>query len=136
MNQNLPPDLSEAVRLLESFEKSNNHFERTRDFEEAIEIFNDYLMDSPDSPYRKLIENLKRTYTRKLLEQLPSLSSDMDINDWFNYLKILLFSVSKETEDLSKKYPHLGQNVQEFLAIRREEVIAALQKDIESYQVH
>jgi len=125
--RNLPTALVDAVELLKSFEKSNDHSRRTRNFEDAFEILNTYLQDTPDTSHRKFIENLKRTYTRKLLEQLPSLST-LDIDDWFGYCKLLLMSVSNETEELSKENPHLRQNAKKFIAIWKEETISALQR--------
>jgi len=127
MNRNLSPDLIEAMRLLEAFEKSKDHSERTRDFEDAIEILNGYLQDSQDSSHRVVVVNLKRTYTRKLLEELPLLSG-LDLNDWLDYSKILLLSVSNEVEELVKDHPNLRKNEQDFINIWAEDAIVLLEK--------
>ena len=127
MNPNLPPDLIEARKLLEAFEKSKDHSQRTRDFEDAVEILNGYLLDSQDSSHRVVVNNLKRAYTRKLLEELPSLSG-LDLNDWFDYSKLLLLSVSNEVEELVKDHPNLRKNEQDFVNIWAEDAIVLMQK--------
>jgi hypothetical protein len=125
--RNLPTDLIDAVELLKSFEKLDYHSKRTRDFEDAIEILNNHLRATPDTSHKQFIANLKRTYTRKLLEQIPSLFT-LDIDDWFDYCKLLLMSVPNETGELSKEDPHLGQNAKKFIGIWKDEAIAALQR--------
>ena len=126
MIQNLPKDLVEAVQFLKFFEESSVHTKRTRAFEDAIEIFNSHLQDAPDTSHKLFIKNLKRTYTRKLLEQLPSFFT-LDIYDWFGYCKLLLISVQNESEEIGKEYPHLKQNAEKFIEVWREEAIAAFQ---------
>ena len=127
MNRHIPSDLLEALELLESFERSKDHSERTRYFTDAVEILNGHLQDSPDSPHRAVAKNLKRAYTRRLLEELPSLSS-LDIISWFDYSKLLLISVCKEVQELGKVYPNLDKNKQDFLTIWAEEAIVLLKK--------
>jgi hypothetical protein len=113
--------------FLKSFEKSNDHSKRTRYFEDAIEILNNHLQDTPETLHKVFIENLKLTYTRKLLEQLPLLST-LDIDDWTKYLMLLIQSVPNETEALSKEHSQLRQNKEAFIAIWINETIAALQR--------
>ncbi len=125
--RNIPADLAKAVELLKSFEKSDDHSKRTRDFEDAIEILNSHLQATPNTLHKEFIENLKHTYTRRLLEQLPSFFT-LGIGDWLDYLKLLLITVSDETEELSKEDPRLRKNAYKFFAIWKEEVIRAVQK--------
>jgi hypothetical protein len=125
--RNIPKDLMEALDFLKSFEKSNDHSKRTRYFEDAIEILNNHLQDTPETLHKVFIENLKLTYTRKLLEQLPLLST-LDIDDWTKYLMLLIQSVPNETEALSKEHSQLRQNKEAFIAIWINETIAALQR--------
>ncbi|MBU0734860.1 MAG: hypothetical protein KKG10_11990 [Proteobacteria bacterium] len=126
MNRNLPPNLIEARKLLETFEKSRDHSERTRDFQDAVNILNGYLQDSQDSSHRVVVNNLKRTYTRKLLEELPSLSG-LDLYDWFVYT-LLLSSVSNEVEELVKDHPNLRKNNQVFYNMWLKDAIPIIEK--------
>ena len=65
-----PDEVKEAVNLLKEFEKSESHTKRTRNFNDGIDLLNDYVEENPDSPHLVFIENIKTSYTRKLLEQL------------------------------------------------------------------
>lgn len=125
--RNMPQDLKEAIEFLKSFEKSNDHSKRTRHFEDAIEIINDHLEANPDTSYNVFIKNLKLTYTRILLEQLPSLSA-LDIEDWTRYLILLMQTVPNEIEVLMKEHVQLKGAKDAFIAIWIDEMIAILEK--------
>ena len=125
--RNMHKDLTEAVNFLKSFEKSNNHSKRTRSFEDAIENLNSHLEANPDTSHEVFIKNLKLTYTRILLEQLPSLSA-LDIADWTRYLMLLMQTVPNETEALTKEYSQLRVNKEAFITIWIDEMIAILEK--------
>jgi hypothetical protein len=125
--RNMPKNLTDAVDFLKSFEKANNHSKRTRSFEDAIENLNSYLEANPDTSNKVFIKNLKLTYTRILLEQLPSLSA-LDIEDWTRYLMLLMQTVANETEALAKEHLQLRVNKDAFIAIWIDEMIAMLQK--------
>lgn len=127
MIRNIPKDLVEAVDFLTLFERSNDHTKRTRYFKDAIEILNSHLQDNSDTTHKDFIKNLRLTYTKKLLEQLPLLST-LDMDDWSKYLILLIQSVPNETEVLSKEHPKLKQNKEAFIAIWINETIDMLKK--------
>ena len=123
-----PVDLAEARELLEVAATSKNHVEKTRAFEDAIDIMNDYLSDNPESTHKVLIKNLKQTYSRKLIESLPEIMPpDMDI--WFEYLKIFLLKVKPEVEKITESNPILRTNYKEFIEYWRKEAIEVLNED-------
>jgi hypothetical protein len=125
--RNMPKDLKEAVDFLKSFEKSNDHSKRTQHFEDAIENLNSHLEANSDTSHKVFIKNLKLTYTRILLEQLPSLST-LDIEDWARYLRLLMQTAPNETEALTKEHSHLRVNKEAFITIWIDEMIAMLKK--------
>ena len=125
MQLELPPELKEAVNLLARFEKEKDHSLRTRDFEDAIDILNDHLLDEPESPHKSFVEKIKLTYTRKLLEELPNMSG-ADIEIWFDYVRLFLLKVSKEVETNTEKDAQLRQNYKDFIGIWKDKVIRLL----------
>ena len=127
MPRELPEDVSEAIDLLNSFEKSNDHSQRTRDFTDAIDILNDFLRHYPESPHESYVRNVKVAYTRKLLEQLPRLAI-LDIDDWFSYSVPLLLNASADVDAAISGNPDLKQNLKAFLAIWSDEAIRLFQK--------
>lgn len=118
----LPVDLTDAKDLLEVAATSKNHVEKTRAFEDAIDILNDSLSDNPESTHKVLIKNLKQTYSRKLIESLPEIMPP-DIDIWFQYLKIFSLKVKPEVEKITESNPILRTNYKEFVECWRKEVI-------------
>lgn len=125
MPRELPEDVSEAIDLLSSFEKSNDHSQKTRDFADAIDILNDFLRHNPESPHASYVRNLKVTYTRRLLEQLPKLAT-LNIDDWFSYSVPLLLNASGDVDAAINGNPDLEQNLKAFLAIWSDEAVRLL----------
>lgn len=122
MQKDLPEEISEAIELLEKLEKLPDHKLRAGDFEQAIEVLNDYLSQNPDSPHTNFIEKIKLTYTRHLLEQLPKLSS-LSFSEWLPYLSPFLFKAKKEIDTVIKRFPKLGENYRKFLRMWKDELI-------------
>jgi len=124
MPENLPEEVTEGRLLLEDALKSQNHIERVRDFEDGIKLLKEYLEDNPDSSHKNVIHNIKVTYTKKLLEELPSLYSlDMDI--WFHYF-LLVLSIATEIEETIAEYPNLEKNEEIFFSLWKDELIKIL----------
>ena len=125
MDHHIPSDVAKAVNILESWEKSRNHSERTRDFEDAIDTLNDYLMDDEHKIIHSYLNNIKRTYTRKLLEELPHLPV-LQKGEWFNYIKLLFLTVPDEVDAITKERPNLKESEINFLKIWGDELMEIL----------
>lgn len=129
-----PSDISEARVLFQKFERTADHSERVRHFEDALDLLDSYLPDQDTSQAGQLAENLRRTYTRRLLEQLSSLHS-LDITgdkrvyfeDWLRY-SVLLTKLQKEVDALCTENQASQQNFDEFLGIWKDEFISAAEK--------
>ena len=61
MATELPDEIEEARRLLDEFEKPEDHKTRIRCFWDALDMFDYHLEQEPDSPQKNLIANIKRT---------------------------------------------------------------------------
>ena len=119
----LPDEVSHGLRMLEQFERCKEHSTRVGYFEEAMEMFDDYLEYFPDDPHRGFISNVTSTYTEKLLEKLPSLLL-LDLNDWLGYTR-LLFLVNRCSEQvklLAEKNEGLKKNLREFISVWLDEL--------------
>jgi hypothetical protein len=122
MQKQLPEEIKEARDLLAGFEKENDHSLKTGAFGEAIDILDDYLAVEPETEHKDFIENIKRTYTRKLLEGLHGLLG-ADMETWFQYIHLLLVKAPNEVEFNIWEHPRLDKDYQGFMEIWLDEVI-------------
>jgi len=116
-----PDELKEAVKLFAEFEKSDSHTKRTRNFNDAIDLLNDYIEENPDSPDLVFIDNIKTAHTRILLEQLNNIKQ-IEIEDWLNYF-ISYLKVTSEAEKILSENPILKEGYETFLLIWKEEFV-------------
>jgi len=116
MRRDLPEEISDAIGMLESFDKLQKHEFRAGDYENAIGILNGYLTENPGSPHINFIKNIKLTYTRKLLEQLPKLH-DLEFLEWLHYTMPLIYTARNEFDMVIERYPNLAKNYKDFLSI-------------------
>ena len=118
MKLELPDDVLEGRSLLEKYEQSKHHEERTRYFVFGIEILNDTLEDASDPKLIDIINNLKISYTRKLLNELPNLQIE-EVVDWLHYVTAVI-KVKDEREILYKDYPSLEKYVKVFFKLYKD----------------
>ena len=88
----------------------------------------EYIGAAQDSNIVQLAKNIKQTYTKNLLELLPSLNM-LDIEDWFQYAVLLLIKLDDEVELLSKENVILKNNYNKFIHIWSAEFINKLQRN-------
>lgn len=127
MTERHPEEIEEAANLLKKFERSQDHSKRTNFFSEAVEILNSHLEAFPDSPQHDYISRIKLAYTKKLLEELPSLGA-VDLIEWFSYVTLLHIQVTNEVDLLSKENKNLSRNVKQFNELYRDEASALIKK--------
>jgi len=104
---NEPLDISEARELLRKFELTEDHSRRVRYFEDALDLLDSYPPEQSNSQAR-LAANLRRTYTKKLLEQLPNFHF-IDIDDWFSYSVLLLIELEPEVKEICSTEQSMGE---------------------------
>ena len=133
MNRHLPEEIRDAIEMLETFDNLQEHGLRAGDYENAIEILNAYLTENPGSPHINFIKNIKLTYTRKLLEQLPKLHS-LKFSEWLPYMMPLIYTARNEIDLVIERYPNLAKHYKKFLAIWMTELIKRMKEldEIES----
>lgn len=126
MTNREPSDIAEARDLLREFERTEDHSVRARQFEDALDLLDSYLPED-NSQAGRVAANLWRTYTRNLLEQLPSLHS-LDIDDWFSYSFLLLTKLPKEVDAICSEDKALEKAFNAFIKIWADEAIALIQR--------
>ncbi len=122
MHGDLPEEISDAIEMLETFDNLQKHEFRAGDYENAIEILNAYLTQNPGSSHINFIKNIKLTYTRKLLEQLPKLHT-LTFSEWVPYMIAFYFTAKNEIDMVIERYPNLGKYYKDFRAIWGDELI-------------
>lgn len=116
MQNEHPPDVLEAESLLKSALEHSDHGKRTAYFEEALDILYDYISDYPETPQKTFIENIRLTYTRKLLEGLASIREhDINIDTFVRYVVIFTKKAEKEFLTICEKYPNLEKEYKSYL---------------------
>jgi hypothetical protein len=119
MSPNLPDEIVQARKLFEKYEKSQDKDTRTTFFVEAIELLNSYEDAYPENPHKTLIENLKKTYLRKLLKDLPMVPAE-NMDEWYGYVDVIIHGGDVLVKVLNEE-PALKENLESFIAIYRDD---------------
>jgi hypothetical protein len=122
-------EIVEARELLSQFEQSDEHKERLQKFEEALDLLNSCIEENEGDRVGQVAINLKFTYLRKLIKQLPSLHA-LDIDDWSEYTLFLLQKVPKETDSICDEDQTMKRNYQNFIDIWSNEFIHLIKKKL------
>ena len=80
----------------------------------TLSILSDYVEENPGSPGLVCIENIKTSYTIKLLEQLNNIS-EIEVRDWFDYFILTTLKVTSEVTKLLSEKPILKERYGDFL---------------------
>jgi hypothetical protein len=123
------PEIREAIRLFEEFERSSYSYTEANKFNEAVDLLNDYLDSEPDSIYKDYIQRLRLSYTRSLLRNLARVDK-ADFISWGQYV-FTIFKVKGEADALMLKFPELKADFDEFLNIWKKELALLLVVDEE-----
>jgi len=106
-------EITEAVEMLDEFDKSLPSVEKIDYFEDGIQLLNDYLADNPETPHATFINNLKTTHTKRLLQFLTTIDSSNMVS-WLK-VTIALFEAKDEMEKLAETYPDLKTDYDKFI---------------------
>jgi hypothetical protein len=120
------PEIRDAIRLFEQYEKSQLDYAASRHFVEAVELLNDYLEAETDSPHKDFIRRLKMSHTRSVLRSLAKVNR-ADGFAWAGHVAILI-NVNAEAEALTSAFPDLKEDYDEFFRVWGPELLEALQK--------
>jgi hypothetical protein len=117
----------EAIRML--FAKAEAEIEPSHKFalfQEALDLIDD-LEPSTDQATLLVANNLRRANLHRLFLQLGSMRQ-IEIGDWFNFVRIFMFRQKEVANELMSSEPSLRTSYQRFLDLWWNELVAAVAK--------
>ena len=117
-------DIAQARMLLERAEREADPEQETRHIEEALLLLEMAEDATPDET--RLIGNLRSSYARRLLTQMPSLKS-LSFETWLFYFNVLV-QLASEVDALTRSSPTLASNRRDFLGMWGPEVLAGTER--------
>ena len=121
-------ELSEARKLFEQSENDSDPSRKFHALEEALELV-DLVLDDPTIPQlgRNLALNLRHSHIRRLLGQLVRMRN-IQLDDWWSYIRLLLFERSNEVDAIVSENAELRENYQAFVDLWGDEFIALVRE--------
>jgi len=120
-------DISTARALFEKAERETRPELKAHALEEAVTLLASIDPEEVSDAEGKLIANLRMAHTRRLLAQLVGLTS-VSMDDWFDYIGLLLGELSPEVERVTQADAQLKENYERFLGLWGEEIAGILKK--------
>ena len=117
-------EIAEARALLERAERESDPEQETRHIEEALALLE--AVEHPAPGEIRLIANLRLSYARRLLTQMPRLKS-VSFDVWLFYFNVLV-DLANEVEALTAADPILAANRQDFVGMWGTDALAAIEK--------
>lgn len=122
----LARDIASARAAFERAERETNPDLKAHALEDAVSLLASFDADRLTDAEARLIANLRRAHTRRLLVQLVGLSS-VSMDAWFGYIGLLLGELKPEVERLTEEDAELRENYGRFLSLWGADVATMLQ---------
>jgi hypothetical protein len=120
-------DIASARALFEKAERETRPELKAHALEEAVTVLASCDPDEVADAEGKLIANLRTAHTRRLLVQLVGLTS-VSLDDWFDYIGLLLGELSPEVERVTQADPQLKESYERFLGLWGAEIAEILKR--------
>ena len=117
-------DIAQARKLLERAERESDPEQETRHIEEALRLLDEADDATPEET--RLIGNLRLSYARRLLTQMPNLRS-VSFEVWLFYFNVLA-ELAREVQALIADDPALAANREQVLAMWGPDVVGAAER--------
>jgi hypothetical protein len=118
--------LENARRLFEQAERETDPERKFAALEEALDLTDDLRADPTlAAPEISFASNLRQSHLRRLLGQLTAMRH-VQIDVWFNYIKLLLLHVEPEVEAILANDPSLRESHRAFKALWKDELLELL----------
>jgi hypothetical protein len=118
-------ELDQARALFESVERESDPERKLAHLEEALDLIDDFTADheAPSAEINYAI-NLRHAHLRRLLAQLIK-ERDVQVDVWFNYVKLLLLRVAPEIDDILAEDASLKSGYLKFVNLWAAEFLEA-----------
>ena len=120
-------DIASARALFEKAERETRPELKAHALEEAVTLLASCDPDEVSVAEARLIANLRMAHTRRLLAQLVGLAA-LSMDEWFDYIGLLLGELSPEVERVTQADAQLKENYEKFLALWGAEIAGILKK--------
>jgi hypothetical protein len=120
-------DIAGARALFEKAERETRPELKAHALEEAVTLLASCDPDEASDAEGKLMANLRMAHTRRLLVQLVGLTS-VGMDDWFDYIGLLLGELSPEVERVTQADAQLKENYDRFLGLWGAEIAKILKR--------
>jgi len=120
-------DIADAQALFEKAERETRPERKAHALEEAVTLLASIDPDEVSETEGKLIANLRMAHTRRLLSQLVGFAS-VTMDDWFDYIGLLLGELSSEVERVTQADAQLKENYEKFLGLWGAEIAGILKR--------
>ena len=120
-------EIASARALFEKAERETRPELKAHALEEALTLLASCDPDEVSDAEAKLIANLRMAHTRRLLAQLVGLTS-VSMDDWFDYIGLLLGELRPEVERVMQADPQLKENYERFLGLWGAEIAGILKR--------
>ncbi len=119
--------LDDIRKAFSNFERSKDHSERVKFFQDALNQAKTILESNIAQSEKDKINDLKYIYTRKLLEQIgPEYGLTFPEDHWVDYWMFLDFDCKKEVDKLFSENMKLKENYKIFFESVRDDMKALL----------
>ena len=125
MNPQSEPEIKEAISLFQSYERAGASFADARKFKIAVQTLDEYLEENPDSPHWTFIQNLKLSYTRRLMERIASVNK-ADLEASLEHIVLVAAVVKAEAAKLMSEFPEQKQEWDRLIGTWAETIAHAL----------
>jgi len=120
-------DIAEARALFEKAERETRPERKAQALEEAVALLASIDPDEVSETEGKQIANLRMAHTRRLLSQLVGFTS-VTMDDWFDYIGLLLGELSSDVERVTQADAQLKENYEKFLGLWGTEIAGMLKR--------
>ncbi|MFH1581244.1 MAG: hypothetical protein ABIC39_04130 [Pseudomonadota bacterium] len=95
-----PKSIIEAQHLLNKAVKEDNPQRKAEDLRKGLDLLALYIAENSEAPDETLayIANLRRNYTRRLLQQLVLHHQIVEIEKWIDYIVLLITRLKNEID--------------------------------------
>jgi hypothetical protein len=127
------PDIQDARGEFERAENESDPTAKLEALEAALALVYEILDEPGVSEADRLVtRNMRRTYLRRLIEQLVR-GAHVQFSDWFGYMRLLLVDQHAVVTEILDADPSLNDRYRAFIALWSRQFREALGQDIHTF---